>query len=272
MMNFHEYMWSLAHEPFKKSKNPNNDISKLLHTFGEVLEDVKNNIFLIRRQALIKTSQGKALDGHGGSKFPRYSEEYDEQYRNRLLNRKEQARKAGTVEGMLLALQSLGYINAEINPFYTLDPERWAEFYIMIDKLLLNKLNNFEAINQEIMKTKTSSSYPNYAFTYYDKLIFRTSNIWGFSDMSLRICGTFCIGKHNSPIRGYTLSKEKILSDFAIALQTYKVCSKTTKCDDEIFISGYSMPKTKISCSNSIVVKTYKTCGPNLHCKEDLRI
>lgn len=271
-MNFHEFMWKLAHEPFKKTSNQNNDISKLLHAFGEVLEDTKNNIFLIRRQGLLMTATGKALDAHGGKRFPRYSSESDTRYQNRLLNRKEQAMKAGTVEGMLLTLQSLGYPNAEINPFYELDTERWAEFYIMLDKVQLNKLDNFEVVNQEIMKTKTSSSYPNYAYAYYDKLIVQSSNIWGFSDMSLRICGTFNIGEYDSPIQGYTLEKESIIEGFATALQTYKVCSQETKCDSKIYISGYSIPGDKIQCSSSIAVKEYKICSPNLRCKEDLTI
>lgn len=188
-MNFHEFMWKLAHEPLKKSSNQKNDISKLLHAFGEVLEDTKDNIFLIRRQGLLMTATGKALDAHGGERFPRYNGESDEQYRNRLLARKELARKAGTVEGMLLTLQSLGYSDAEIHPFYVFDPERWAEFYILLNKDTLNKLNNLDIVMSEIMRVKTASSYPIYAFAYYKNIEIITRSMIGNSYLNMLICG-----------------------------------------------------------------------------------
>lgn len=188
-MNFHEFMWKLAHEPFRKSKNQNNDISKLLHAFGEVLEDLKDNVFLIRRQGLLMTASEKALDAHGGKRFPRYAGESDEQYRNRLLARKELARKAGTVEGMLLTLQSLGYADAEIHPFYVFDPERWAEFYILLNKDTLNQLNNFDIVLSEIMRVKTASSYPIYAFAYYKSIEIITRSMIGTSYLNMLVCG-----------------------------------------------------------------------------------
>ena len=60
-MNFTEYLWYLAHRPLKILPPEESDVYKFFKPTGKVLDEVKEKIFLIRRQAL--KSFGKAWTG-----------------------------------------------------------------------------------------------------------------------------------------------------------------------------------------------------------------
>jgi hypothetical protein len=190
-MKFKEYLWDLAHYPLKRLKKDDSDTFKFFKVVGQVLDELKEKIFLLRRQTIIATSKGKGLDKHGEDrKMPRYSEESDKQYQKRLLAKYEIAKMAGTKEGILKTLYNLGYDNAEWQPLFLTDPLRWAEFYVFIDQDRINELNNFEIVQREVRKIKQASSLPNYVFTYFQEFRIRSYIILGRS-ITRPACGTF---------------------------------------------------------------------------------
>lgn len=191
-MNLHEYAWSLAHEIFEKKLSGIREVNNIFHAFSEVLEEAKEKIYLIRRQALIGTAKGKALDIHGGKKFPRYANEDDSRYSTRLLNRKEISRKAGTNEGILLALKALGYEKSYIEPYYIHDPERWAEFIVYLRGKNPSNINDLRIIDNEVMKVKPASGKPAYGSEEYTDIHIQSVFRSGYSKYPL--CGTIICG------------------------------------------------------------------------------
>lgn len=204
-MRFVDYLWFLAHGVLKRTKKDDNDVYKLFDAAGNILDAAKTNIFLIRRQGLIATATGKALDYHGrGRQLPRYAGETDDQYRKRLLSKREISEKAGTVEGIILALKSMGFDRAEIEPLYLEDTERWAEFYIYLDQDLLTQYGNLETVERVVRDVKQASSLHNYIFTYYKDMRIRCADQWGLSDLTRFRCGLNKCGTLNAWTIGRT--------------------------------------------------------------------
>lgn len=168
---FRDYLWHLAHKVIKGADQETSDTYKLFSACGKVLDDLKQAIFEVRRQAFILTAKGKGLDAIGRvRRMHRYPDETDEQYAERLISKREISEYAGTAYGLSQSIRSLGYNRVKIVPVYLDDPARWAEFYVFLNKVRLNQLNNFEIVQRTVREVKKASSKPNYVFTYYANL------------------------------------------------------------------------------------------------------
>jgi hypothetical protein len=230
-MKFADYLWYLAHKPLKFTKQAESESYKIFSVFGKILDEAKEKIFLVRRQALIATAKGKALDKHGsGRQLRRFAGESDEQYRKRLLAKYENARAAGTYKGIVKLLKSLGYDNAEVKPLYLEDSERWAEFYIFVDKKLMDELGNYEILMKEVKRIKQASSLPIYVLTHYSEFKIRTRYIEGLSTTA-KETGTFaCGGISNLKNIGHKKATTTNIQKYCIqALSNLKSVSKENK-------------------------------------------
>lgn len=186
---FQDYMWYLLHAPFKKNiKKEESDVFKLFKAIGKIIDNLKETIFLLRRQAMIMTAHGKALDMHGRDrKMPRYIGETDEQYRKRLLMKREIAERAGTKYGIIKALESIGYEHATIEPVPSVqgawfmdgefllngtrkmnsidtDSEHWSEFMVFLNTDNQESLEDFRIVQKTVRDVKQASSLPVYGW------------------------------------------------------------------------------------------------------------
>lgn len=189
---FSDYMWHLIHYPLRAKKTASN-IYILFVVLGKLFDEVKEIALQLPRQANIKTATGKYLDLCGNDRnMPRLQNEDDESYRRRQLLKVEIARRAGTKQGMELALKSLGY-DVEIEPMYLEDKERWAEFYIILKEKETNEVYDFSVIKSTVMEIKQASAKPNYGIRFVFENDERVQN-------SLRACITniFTINFFNS--------------------------------------------------------------------------
>ncbi len=157
--SFKDYMYYLLHNPLKS-----NTLLKFFTVVGAELDELKDTIFEVREQSNILTASNKYLDLHGKDRdMYRYINEDDETYRNRLLTKFEISKKAGTLRGLELVLNSMGYTEAEIKGLFAEDETRWAEFWIDLntkDKRVT--LQDLALVHNEVMKIKQASSKPNY--------------------------------------------------------------------------------------------------------------
>ena len=269
-MKFVDYLWFLAHGVLKRTRKEESDVYKLFDAAGNILDTAKTNIFLVRRQGLIATASGNALDNHGrGRKLPRYAGETDDQYRKRLLSKREISEKAGTVEGIILALRSLGFNRAELEPLYLEDPERWAEFYIYLDQDLLTQYGNLEAVERVVRDVKQASSLHNFIFTYYKDMRIRCEDQWGLSDLRRFRCGLNKCGTLNSGTVGRSYAAaERMNTSSASALQTLKE-SGTMASGEVVFRKNVGMNYTSAAAAQAVFGQSFKTiqvCKKNLRC------
>lgn len=119
-MGFGEELWKLT-PPFLKraARKEDSDTWVWLSTLSAVFDRAREKVFLVRRQALVPTASGPALDWHGRDwKMPRFPGETDEAYRERLKNAPEFYLRSGTKRGLRAVLEALGYPDAEIYPLY----------------------------------------------------------------------------------------------------------------------------------------------------------
>jgi len=161
--NFGDYMYYLLHAPLKKVKKEENQLYIFFKVVGKLFDDSKENIFRVREMGNLISAKGIVLDWHGiDRKMPRFDNEHDDYYRKRLMLKKIIAEKAGSNEGILYALSSLGYEKSEVVPFYTIDPDRWAEFIVFLNSDKPSLINDIDVIDNEVMNVKLASSMPNY--------------------------------------------------------------------------------------------------------------
>lgn len=131
--NFADYMFYLLYTPLRKGQKLLNQFFIFFKTIGKLLDDTKADILRVREESMVLTASEPILAEHGADReLTRFRGESTEDYRYRLAMKAVVAEKAGTLEGILLALRALGYINAFIEPFYLRDRERWAEFLVWL--------------------------------------------------------------------------------------------------------------------------------------------
>ena len=166
-MNFGEYMFYLLTAPLKKHKSTN-QFRIFFKVMGGLFDDTKQDIFRIRRECSIVTAARSMLQVHGDERdMVRLKGEEIEYFRRRLLMKAVVAEKAGTEEGILYALQALGYKNCYITPVWETDPERWAEFYLHLDiDLDTEPRLDLKVFIEEVRKVKEASAKPNYMLHY----------------------------------------------------------------------------------------------------------
>jgi hypothetical protein len=234
MLNkFADYMYYLLHSPLKKVEKYKNQIHILFKVLGRIFDQTKQDIFKVREQSMIISASGKMLDEHGKDRgMKRLPEESEEYYRNRLMLKKVIAEKAGTIEGLLLTLQAMGYEKSYIEPYYIHDPTRWAEFIIYLRSEKPSGMNNISVIDEEVMRVKPASGKPSYGVEDYTDIHIHSGFKDGFSKFPLcgvTICGMYprsnnlakvfevnlrntsqvVYGDVNYPLAGRTASSEK---------------------------------------------------------------
>jgi len=133
MTTFTEYFFYLMHRIFKRGPRSNSDADKLAKSLGPDYDAAMESLFMLREQALVITATGKALDqlGKDGG-LARYRDEDDEAYRRRLLAAFSIHTQVGTKAAMLAAFHILGFMGADIDELRAEDPNRWAEFRVVL--------------------------------------------------------------------------------------------------------------------------------------------
>jgi len=196
---FKDYMYYLLHYPLK-----NNKLYILFTVLGSIFDQIKETMFEIRKQSNTLTATGKYLDICGKDRnMARLTGEDDESFRRRLSMKVEIAKRAGTYEGMKLALAAIGYENSRIEPVYLEDADRWAEFAIYLSGKEQSCIYDLKIIVDEIMKVKQASAKPSFGITAENTILIETElrimNV-EYPICNVLICGVYpdaeAIGKN----------------------------------------------------------------------------
>ena len=209
---FSDYMFSLVHYPLKVLKKKSK-IYILFKVVGLQYDDIKNKVLEVSKQSNINTATSVYLDKLAIDRnMFRYENEKDNQLRKRLIAKAEIMKKSGTKQGIILALNSLGY-DVEIEPCYLYDKERWAEFYVIAIEDIDSSYYKFDIVKNTVMEVKQASSKPNYAYKFIinnpiiEKFIYKldilfTINFWGvipkriYYNGQIQYNGTYDYGKY----------------------------------------------------------------------------
>ena len=169
---FEDYMYYLLFTPLKKIIKKDNQFYILFKVFGKIFDQTKKDILEIRKQSMIISATGRALEEHGADRnLKKFKDEDEESYRIRLSMKNIIAEKAGSNEGIILALKSLGYENPKVEPYYIRNPERWAEFSVIIDESEMDIIKDFNIVRNNVKAVKMASSLPNYGFGIHTKIV-----------------------------------------------------------------------------------------------------
>lgn len=190
---FADYMFSLLFGPLKKARKAANQFYIFFKVVGPAFDEVKQDIFIVRRESMIATASPVMLPVHGADRdMPRLQGEDAEAYRLRLLMKGAIARTAGSSKGILYALAALGYEQSYIEPMYLEDPTRWAEFIVFLRGAAQSGVNDLDLINAEVMKVKDGGSLPSYgvdAGNNVQILSVIQSGMTGFPICGVAVCG-----------------------------------------------------------------------------------
>lgn len=165
MKSFKDYMYYLLTTPLKKIAKIKNQYSILFNVVGRHFDHAIEMLFFARNQSMIEKASDSFLYEHGKDRhMQRYNNESLDNYRKRLMLKNEIAEKAGSNEGILLALKSIGYSKAFTEPFYIHDESRWAEFIVFLDEKEdgIAEINDIGIVDLEVRKVKQASSLPSY--------------------------------------------------------------------------------------------------------------
>lgn len=129
------YLWSLCFRPFKLTwRESDNTIHRLMQVFASLGERVEVDIYWVRAQFHLYRMSWWALLKRGAElEFPKlYNEDY-ETYRGRPLNAYAIFQRGGTIPGMILAIQTLGFSSVEVVEHYrTVGQSQWAQFSVVV--------------------------------------------------------------------------------------------------------------------------------------------
>lgn len=190
---FQDYMYYLLYGPLKKISKVKNQFYILFKVFGKVFDQTKQDIFKVREESMIISASRNILEEHGRDRdMQKLKGEDIENYRIRLSMKNIIAEKAGTNEGILLALKTLGYEKSYIEPYYMYDTERWAEFIVYLGGKNLSSISDLQIIDNEIMKIKPASGMPAYGLLKENTLKVITS--CKVYNINYYMCGTIKCG------------------------------------------------------------------------------
>lgn len=196
-MSFADCLYFLLPSAFKRTVKKLNGFWILFKVLGRHIGEAKSMILDVREQSMILTCPPELLPIFGEEYgMPRLKGESDS-YRNRLTMKADIAKMAGTKQGIILTLASLGYERSYIEPLYKLDPDRWAEFIIFLRGSKPNSINDLRIIDSEIMRVKQASSKPAYGSE-------KTNRISAYSaapahDVYMPLCGVTLCGEWPEP-------------------------------------------------------------------------
>lgn len=167
---FADYMYYLLTSPLKKIKKSKNQWYILMKVLGRRFDDALDSIYLARDQTAVATCDPEMLPFHAEDRgLTRYAGELDKNFRVRIANYTEILKLGGTDDGVLLAVRSLGFSNAELIPakVYTGDASRWAEFYILL-RFGIDETPDISLaiLRKQVRKVKEVGSKDNYSYQY----------------------------------------------------------------------------------------------------------
>ena len=194
---FKDYMSFLLPAPLKKVFSSKNDWNALMQVIGELFDSTKSELMWGREQTMIRTCSPELLGQHGLERdMPRLKGEDMEAYRLRLTMKAIIAKRAGTNEGIKIAVKALGYDNSYVEPYYEIDPDRWAEFIVWLRTTSKTQisLNDFSVIDAEVMKVKPASALPNYGVEFGSNIDIESEYLYG--GIMEPLCGTFYCGAY----------------------------------------------------------------------------
>lgn len=185
---FAEYIQYLMPSAFKRQKK-DNQLIIYAKVIGGLYDDLLQYILRLREETILETCSHEMLEIFGNDyDMPRMQGETNEMYRKRLQMKALIAESAGTQQGILYALTSVGYDRCTITPFYLTDPERWAEIKINVSTPSVDEDNPivFSCIVAEVMKVKKASTLLHWRF-YYPVWI------WETDINSIRVAARFAL-------------------------------------------------------------------------------
>lgn len=167
---FADYMYYLLTSPLKKIQKSKNQWYILMKVLGKRFDDALESVYLAQDQTAVSTCDPSMLQFHAQDReLVRYAGESDENFRVRIANYTEILKLGGTDDGVLLAVRSLGFDDAQIVPakVYTGDESRWAEFFVVIRLGADEKpAISIEILRKQVRKTKEVGAKDNYSFIY----------------------------------------------------------------------------------------------------------
>ncbi|MCD7947197.1 MAG: phage tail protein [Oscillospiraceae bacterium] len=156
--DFGSYMFYLLFAPLKKGQQALNQFAIFFRVVGRIFDEMKEDIFRVREEADIATCSTVMLPVHGQDRgMSRLDGEAWELYRARLLRKGIVAAQAGTAEGVVALVKSLGYEQVYIEPLYLTDPTRWAEATVWISGGSV-VVDDRDIIQQEINRIKPGTN------------------------------------------------------------------------------------------------------------------
>lgn len=164
--NFVEYMWYLLTTPLKKIKKKLNKWYIFCRVFGRRFDEVKEDILRARDEGMVATCSHVMLQEHARDRgIIQYKGEDMENFRKRIALHEDTCRLAGTNEGIILAVKSLGYEDVVIKSAKEVenDDSVWAEFYVTISMEESHPIG-FDILCKEVRQKKEVGAKDNYMF------------------------------------------------------------------------------------------------------------
>lgn len=190
---FGDYMFYLLNAPLKKGRKKSNQFYIFLKVIGKLFDATKRDIFRVRDESMVISASPVMLPVHGQDKqMARLKGEDIEAYRTRLSMKAIIAEKAGSEEGILLALAALGYEQSYLEPMWKQSPEHWAEFIIFLRGKNPSSVNDLRLIDAEVMKVKQASSKPFYGAAVGNHILISSQQRSGM--MKFPLCNTLRCG------------------------------------------------------------------------------
>lgn len=190
---FGDYMFYLLNAPLKKGGKKSNQLYIFMKVIGRLFDDTKRDILRVRDESMVISASPVMLPVHGQDRqMARLKNEDIEAYRTRLSMKAIIAEKAGSEEGILLALAALGYEQSYIEPMWKQDAELWAEFIIFLRGKNPSSVNDLRVIDAEVMKVKQGSSKPFYGAAVGNHITI-SSNVQD-GRVKLPLCNTLVCG------------------------------------------------------------------------------
>ncbi len=169
---FSDYMQYLLPSAFKKQKKQN-QLLIYCKVIGRLFDSLLQLILRLREETMLETCSPEMLEVFGNDyEMPQIRGETLEMYRRRLQMKALTAAAAGTQKGILYAMESVGYPNCTVTPFYLTDPDRWAEIRIdtFTESVDVDNPIAYNSVVAEVMKVKKASTLPHWRFYYPIKI------------------------------------------------------------------------------------------------------
>ncbi len=168
---FRDYIWYLLPSFFKRVKKGINQWWIFAHVMGAWFDECLSDMERARDETTIATCSDIMLRYHGEDRgLVQYSGEANDTFRGRIAMYDEVMSMGGTSDGIILAVNALGYDNVDHVwiPELTGETERWAEFCIIIDEDIANEVPTaMENVVREVRFWKEPESLDNYLRIYH---------------------------------------------------------------------------------------------------------